>query len=92
MAVQNSQHHNRVTSDEVEHAMFENGKIYSADVGKTNRIQSGMGRKINKTLVSLGKKTVVKTSLLSAIPFSAVGKVGFNERMKVERQHFCESD
>ena len=88
--MQNGEHHNRVVSNEVKHAMFENLKIHAADIGKTNRVQSGIGRKINKTLVGLGKKTVTKTGLLSAIPFSAVGQISFNERMKVEWQHFCE--
>ena len=92
MAMQNSQHHNRVISDVVEHAMFENRQVHTADVGKSNRIQRGLDWKIGKTFVDLDQKSLGQTGLLPGIPAGTGLNVSFNERMKVERQHFFGRD
>jgi len=91
MTVQDGQHHHRIIGDEVKHAVFENRQVHTANVGKSNRIQSGIDWKIDKTFVGFGKKAIIQAGLLAGIPFCSVSKVSFNERMKDEWQHFCES-
>ena len=89
MTVQDAKHHNRLVGDEIKNAVLENWKIQTADVGEADGIQKSIGRKIIKTFVSLGQKTLIQTGLLSGIPLGTGLKVSLNERMKVERRHFC---
>ena len=88
MAMQNSQNHHRIVSEKVKYTVLENRQVHAPDVGKANGIQGGISRKIIKTFVSFGKKTVIQTGLLATIPFSTVNQISLNERMKDERQHF----